>query len=462
MKRRTFLKSAAAVSAAFHAPLFVKAETKGANERIGIAIVGCGGMGTGDIKSAAAFGDVVAAADAYLPHAERTKQFFADKQENPVSVYQDYRKLLENKDVDAVIQATPDHWHTKINIDAMRAGKDVYGEKPFTLTVTEGQLVCKVVKDTRRVFQTGTQQRSGKEFQTAVELVRNGRIGKLKDVIVALPWCSMLGGPFPAQPVPQGLDWDLYQGQAPVHDYCPQRCHSIFRWWYEYTGGMATDWGNHHVDIAHWGMNVENTGPYSVEARGIFPNEGKADCFNTPDRFYAQLKYRSPGDESDITLHFYIVLGDQFRFGGINDYQETTPEQKAWMWGKDYPSEMDENKRNGIMFIGDNGRIFINRGNVYGKAAEELKENPLPSDAWRVRPSNNHMKNFFDCIRSREVPVSPADIEHRTVSACHLTNISMRLGGRKLLWDADKEQFTNDAEANSMLQREQRKGYEIV
>ena len=448
MKRRTFLQSCLA------APLIVPATVlaQSPNDRIGIALIGCGGQGTGDLRSAARFGEVVAAADADLNHAENIKKMFDGKP----AAYQDYRKLLENKDVDVVIQATPDHWHTKINIEAMRAGKDVYGEKPLTLTIAEGQKLCRAVDETKRVFQTGTQQRSDKDFQTGVELVRNGRVGKLQRVIVALPWCSMLGGPFAAQPIPPQLDWDLYQGQAPVRPYYPQRTHSIFRWWYEYTGGMATDWGNHHVDIAHWGMDVENTGPVSIEARGLFPNAGKADCFNTPDRFYSEMKYAN-----GVTMHFYIVLGEQFRFGGIDTYPETTPEEKAWLWGKDYPQEMDDNKRNGIMFIGDKGRIFVNRGAVYGKAVEELPDNPLPSDAWRVKPSGDHMKNFFDCVRSREEPITPARIEHRSVSACHLTNISMRLGGRKLQWNPETERFVNDSEANAMLQREQREPYVI-
>jgi predicted dehydrogenase len=223
---------------------------------------------------------------------------------------------------------------------------------------------------------------------------------------------------------------------------------------------MATDWGNHHVDIAQWGIGGDEvTAPVSVEARGLFPNAdnpGKADCFNTPDRFYAELKYAG-----DVVLHFYIVLEDQFRFGGINEYPTTTPEQKSWLWGKDYPDELNTNKRNGIMFIGDKGRIFVNRGGVYGKPVDELKENPLPEERWKVKPSNDHMKNFFDCVRSRETPVAPAELEHRSVTACHLTNISIRLGGRKLQWDATKEEFIGDAEANAMLKREQRASYAV-
>ncbi|MDR3232283.1 MAG: Gfo/Idh/MocA family oxidoreductase [Planctomycetaceae bacterium] len=465
MKRREFLHRSVLTGAAAlpvytfsSAAAFKPVQAQSANDRLGIALIGCGGQGTGDIKSAARVGDVVAVADADLGHAENVKKIFDGKP----AVYQDYRKLLENKDVDVVIQATPDHWHTKINIDALRAGKDVYGEKPFSLTIAEGQQLCKVVKETGRVFQTGTQQRSGKEFQTAVELVRNGRIGKLKRVLVALPYYNTSGGPFlPGEAVPAKLDWELYQGQAPVHPYIPQRTHRIFRWWYEYAGGIMTDWGNHHIDIAHWGMDVETTGPLTVEARGIFPNEGKPDCFNTPDRFFSAMKY--PGG---LELFFYVTLAEKPKFGDTTTHQETGKEQFDWLFGKDCPQDVHDNKRNGIMFIGDKGRVFVNRGGLFGKPVEELKENPLPDSIdgkprWRVKPSGDHIKNFFDCVRSREEPVAPARIEHRSVTACHLTNISIRLGGRKLQWDSVKESIIGDTEADAMLRREQRKPYGI-
>ncbi|MDR0336924.1 MAG: Gfo/Idh/MocA family oxidoreductase [Planctomycetaceae bacterium] len=451
--RRRFIQTMSGMTIPFFAsPIILSEEAKGANERIGVGVIGAGGMGSGDTKNASRFGNIVAVADADLRHAERLKKTYHDK---PV-VYQDYRKLLENKDVDVVIQATPDHWHTKINIDAMRAGKDVYGEKPFSLTIDEGKLVCNVVKETGRVFQTGTQQRSGKEFQTAVELVRNGRIGKLKRVLVALPYYSSWGGPFASTEIPAELDWDLYQGQAPSHPYIPQRTHAIFRWWYEYAGGMVTDWGNHHIDIAHWGMDQDYSGPLTVEGRGIFPNENKPDCFNTPDRFYAVLKY-----PNDIELFFCTVFAEKPGFHGSTGHQETTQKQLDWLFGNTCPPEVLDNKRNGIMFIGDKGRVFVNRGGLFGKPVEELKENPLPENRWKVRPSNDHMKNFFDCVRSRETTVAPAELEHRSITSCHLTNISIRLGGRQLRWDSDKQEIIGDPEANAMLKREQRKPYQI-
>ncbi|MDR1964241.1 MAG: hypothetical protein LBQ50_10715, partial [Planctomycetaceae bacterium] len=231
--------------------------------------------------------------------------------------------------------------------------------------------------------------------------------------------------------------------------------HRIFRWWYEYAGGIITDWGNHHVDIAHWGMDVETTGPLTVEARGLFPNEGKPDCFNTPDRFFSVMKY-----PRDLELFFYVTLAEKPKFGDTTSQSETTKEQIDWLFGKDCPQEVHDNKRNGIMFIGDQGRVFVNRGGLFGKPVEELKENPLPENGWKVKPSHDHMKNFFDCVRSRETTVAPAELEHRSVTPCHLTNISIRLGGRKLQWDPVKEEIVGDPEANNMLKREQRTPYQ--
>ena len=453
MKRRNFLLTTLAVPTVLTAFPLRNALGQSPNERIGIGGIGVGGRGSGDTHSAARFGDVVAVADADLRHAVNIKNAFGGKPE----VYQDYRKVLDRPDVDVVIQGTPDHWHTKINIDAALAGKDIYGEKPITFSVREGQQLCRVLKETGRVFQTGTQQRSERCFQTAVELVRNGRIGNLKRVLVALPYFNTIGGPFATMDPPAELDWELYQGQAATCAYMPQKTHAIFRWWYEYAGGIVTDWGNHHMDVALWGMDMETTGPESVEARAIFPNAGKADCFNTPDRFFSAMKF--PGG---LELFFFATLHEKLLYGVNAPHSETSDQEKEWMFGKDCPEEVLNMDRNGIMFLGDKGRIFVNRGGVYGKPVEELSENPLPADAWRVRPSGDHMGNFFDCVRSREVPVAPAEIEHRVITCCHLTNISLRMGGRPLQWDAEKEVVTNDDEANGMLERKQREGYQIV
>ena len=296
----------------------------------------------------------------------------------------------------------------------------------MTLTIDEGKILRKVVADTGRIVQVGTQQRADGRFQTAVELVRNGRIGKLRHVEVTLPLWTTKGGPFPAQPVPENLDWDMYQGQAPEHDYCSNRTHFNFRWWFEYAGGIITDWGQHFMDIAHWGMDLEGSGPLSVECRSAnFPNEGKPDCYNNPDSFVIEMTF--PGG---IELLYNVAINK-------------------------------ETKRNGIKFTGDAGRIHVNRGGLYGKAFEELKENPFPDDAWRAYPNRDHMGNFFECVKSRKAPAAPVDIGHRVITSCHLGNIAIRLK-RKINWDPKTEQVVGDDEANGWQRREQRAPYLVT
>ncbi|MBN2291164.1 MAG: Gfo/Idh/MocA family oxidoreductase [Pirellulales bacterium] len=451
--RRRFFQAAIAAQATFsslRALPSLASQNKQKNDRPGAALVGCGGQGTGDAASASRFCDIVAVCDVDSKQAQKAKKGLGGK----ADIVSDYRKLFERKDIDVIINGTPDHWHTKINIDACRAGKDVYAEKPLTLTIDEGQKLCKVVEETGRVVQVGTQQRSERQFQTAVELVRNGRIGKLKQVWVALPWYSTKGGPFDAQPVPAGFDWDVYQGQAPVRDYCPQRTHKTFRWFYIYAGGIVTDWGNHHIDIAHWGMDCENTGPVSVDARGMFPNEGKPNCFNTADRFFSKMAYAN-----GVELLYFSSIHDK-RTYGTEPCVDMSDQQRQWLFGKDTHKEIQDFNRNGIMFIGEKGRLFVNRGGIYGKVAEELKENPLPGDAWRVPPSADHMANFVECVKSRKTPVSTVAIQHRTITACHLTNISLRLK-RKLKWDPAAQRIIGDKEADSWRSREQRAPYGI-
>lgn len=455
--RRVFLRSTSAAAGALATvPYWMTSRQATAGEskqdRPLVGSIGVGGRGTAIAQWAARFGDVVAVCDVDRRNAEKAKAALGGKAE----IFSDYRKLLERKDIELVTNGTPDHWHTAINIAACKAGKDVYAEKPLTLTINEGKLLCKVVEETGRIVQVGTMQRSDRHFQTAVELVRNGRIGKLKQVWVALPYYSTKGGPFATQPVPRELDWDMYQGQAPAHEYCAQRTHGNFRWWYEYAGGIITDWGNHHVDIAQWGMDCDSTGPTSVEARGLFPNPQGPQYYNTPDRFFSRMLY--PGG---VEVLYFASLNQRARYGDVQDHSETTPEQVNELFGKDVPEEIKTLNRDGIFFFGEKGRVFVNRGGVYGKAVDELKENPLGADAWRAYPSTDHMANFFECAKTRKQPCAPVQVEHRTVTACHLTNISLRLK-RKLRWDAQRQEIVGDPEANQWLGREQRDRYRIV
>jgi predicted dehydrogenase len=454
--RRRFLQHASAAAAAAAVPTAVPywystkpsvaATFQAKNDRPQVGAIGVGGRGLGITSQAARFGDIVAVCDADMKRAEAAKARFGGRPD----AYQDYRKVLERDDIDVVVNGTPDHWHTIINIAACKAGKDVYTEKPLTLTIDEGKILCRVVKETGRIVQVGTQQRSVPHFRLACELVRNGRIGSLRSVTVMLPFWNTKGGPFLPQPVPPHLDWDLYQGQAPEQGYHPMRTHFNFRWWFEYAGGIITDWGQHHMDIAHWGMDMEHGGPLEIEAKGFFPNKGQAHCFNNPDRFVARMKY--PGD---VDLLYLVVRDDKYlasmKAGDISEAEDA--ELFAGL-----SDAIKGEKRNGIMFAGDEGRIFVNRGGAFGEAVDGHDPNNLPSEWTRLPESTDHMGNFFHCVQTRETPISPAAIGHRTITACHLGNIAIRLK-RRIRWDPEKEQILGYEEANAWQKREQREPY---
>ena len=331
---------------------------------------------------------------------------------------------------------TPDHWHTKIAIEAMKAGKDVYCEKPLTLTIEEGKQIIKVLDETKRVFQVGTQQRSemGLNFLKAVALIREGRIGEVKKVQCAIGG-SPKGGPFEKTAPPSNLNWDMWLGQTPKVEYIPKRCHYEFRWWYEYSGGKMTDWGAHHVDIAQWAIGMDQSGPRSVEGTAKHPVEFK-DGYPLDDTQY------------NTATEFKIVC--QFPNGVEMTIAHAEP-------------DFD----NGIMFEGEGGRLFVNRGKITGKAVDDLKENPLPEDAITKiykgktpEGGNAHMQNFFECVKDRQQPISDVYTHHRAMTTCHLANIAIRLG-RKLNWDPDKQEIVGDPDAQQWQSREQRKGYEI-
>ena len=296
ISRRTFVKDCATIAAATGLPLwFVQRELEAAqqqapavtspNDRPGIALIGCGGMGTGDIKSAARFGDVVALCDVDDSHAAAVAKNFTKDGKAP-TLFTDFRKVLERKDVNIIVQATPDHWHTLINLAAASAKKDIYGEKPLTLTIDEGKHLVKAVRKEGIILQTGTQQRSHKLFRLACELVRNGRIGTLKTVSVFVP-AGLREGPFTPVPVPPEFHWDMWLGQAPKVEYLKERCHATFRWWWDYSGGPVTDWGAHHNDIARWAIGLD--GPISIEAKA--PIEPIPGGYTTPPEFEATLMW---------------------------------------------------------------------------------------------------------------------------------------------------------------------------
>jgi len=315
------------------------------------------------------------------------------------------------------------------DLQAMRAGKDVYSEKPLTLTIDEGKHLVEAVRSSKRVLQVGSQQRSDPKFRLACEVVRNGRIGKLREVTVILPQGAR-GGPFESRPAPQGLDWDMWQGQAPKTDYVEQRCHNTFRYWWEYSGGTMTDWGAHHNDIALWGMGMDHSGPVTVS--------GKPAVEMVPGGYTAFSEYHIEYTYANGVKHHCISTMDDTGFGAVVRRGAGT-------------------YHNGVRFDGTNGWVWVTRGELLASKREILEE-PLPADAERLYASNNHKGNFFECIRTRKDPVAPVEVGHRSISVCHLGVMSMRMG-RSLNWDPEKQQFVNDAEADKWLSREQRKPY---
>jgi predicted dehydrogenase len=437
VSRRSFLKRCSVAATTTGLPLwFVErslAQTqpaglpRSANDRPNIALIGCGGMGMGNAQEVARFGNLVAVCDPDENHLNAAASRLARNGATPAK-FADFRDLLKRNDVDAIINATPDHWHTLINVAAARAKKDIYGQKPLTLCIAEGRHVIQAVRDSKVVFQTGSQQRSDRRFRLACELVRNGRIGKLQEVQVWVP-AGLRAGPFQTRPVPAGLNWDLWQGQTPNVEYMRERCHGSFRWWWEYAGGPVTDWGAHHNDIARWGIGQD--GPLDVEAKVVTgPIPGG---YTTPSEFEAKLTWAN----------------------GIHQLVKTTTDD-TWTGG----IINQKGQRNGVKFVGTEGWVWVNRGNLE-TSKDEILQTPLPENAIHLEVSNDHMQNFFDCLRSRKDPIASAEVGHYSTVVGHLIIIALR-AGRKYQWDAAQEKFTGEgaAEANQHLAREMRKPYD--
>ncbi len=465
--RRGFLQTAALAVAGPVPYIWTgrRAQARSAGDTLGLGFIGVGGHGRRIASNAARHGRRVACADVDLNHARR---FAGDASD--VHVYQDYRRLLDRKDIDAVTVGTPDHWHVKIAVDALRAGKHVYCEKPLTLTIDEGKILCKVVRSAGKVLQVGTQQRSDRaRFLSAVAIARSGRLGS---PLVAT--CGIdggpAGGPFPTGDPPAHLDWDFWLGQCPAVPYTRQRCHGSFRHWLEYSGGTVTDWGAHHVDIAQWGLGHELSGPVEIEGEGRFP--GLPDDFD-PVAFFAGRQTIPNGYNAATTFRATLTFADGSQIVLVNRH--------------------DHGVDQGIMFEGERGRIFVNRARLVGRPIEELtaadhdwlaeetarlyKGMPFSVDQARAdgpderRPTpyryvdrsvidGSHMANFFDAIHQNGEPVNDAFTGHRSASSCHLANIAMLLR-RKLRWDPVNEVFLGDDVANALRSRPQRAAYAI-
>ena len=345
-----------------------------------------------------------------------------------VAKYHDFRELVANPDLNAVVVGTVDHWHALTSIAAMKAGLDVYCEKPLALTIAEGRAMVNAARKYDRVFQTGNMQRSDSTYRLACELVRNGRFGKIHTVEARIGE-NPKGGPFHESEVPQGLDWDFWKGPTADVPYIKERCHYEFRWWYEYSGGKLTDWGAHHNDIAQWGLGMDDTGPVSATAVGSDFGKGF-----------------DPAHEYNCHHHFAVTY----------EYADGTRLVTT--------SEGE----NGNRFLGDKGWIFVNRGRIEASDPKLLEE-PLGDNAVRLyntgstrRSNDNHMANFLEGVRTRKRPICDVEVGHHSANVCHIGAIALRLG-RPIQWDPSSEQFvgTDADKANAMVSREYRSPWKL-
>lgn len=429
MNRRQFLKTG--FSAALAAPFFIPSSVHGRSgavapgSRITLGCIGVGGMGTANLKSflTKPNAQVLAVCDVDTQHRNRARDLVNEAYGNTdCAAYNDFRELLERKDIDAVMIATPDQWHGIMGVAAARARKDIYAEKPLAYTISEGRAIVAAVQRYGVIWQTGSWQRSQRHFRFACELVRNGRIGSVHTVRVGLPFGNSIDnrGTQPCAP-PAGFDYDLWLGPAPWRPYNPSRCHWNFRWISDYSGGQLTDWAGHHCDIANWAMNTEASAPIEIAGTAIFP-AAQDGLFDTPESYYFECKYAEG---------FTMIVADR----------------------KQQPKGM------GVHFIGSEGWIHVDRSGLDAHPRSLLKSVIGPNDI-RLYESNDHVDNFLDCVASRAKTITPAEVAHQAILIGHLGNIAMKLG-RKVRWNPQAERFVNDAEADRLLSRPMRSPWMI-
>ncbi len=432
LNRRQFIRHATAAGAAAGIPTIIPASARGADghaapsERITMGVIGLGGQGTRDMLEflrmrdvqMVALCDVDAGSTRYengwhrglAPAMDEVSKWYSEHKPEGgykgCKGYADFRELLARDDIDAVSIGTPDHWHALIAIAAANAGKDIYCQKPLTRTIPEGRAMVEAMKRNERIFQCGSQRRSQADCRRTCEQVRNGHIGKLKRVEVRLPGghhnpgYNMGDEPMP---VPEGFDYDFWLGPAPNAPYTHKRCHFTFRWNLDYSGGQVTDWGAHFIDMAHWGMNTELTGPVKVTGKGEFPDT-KA-LWNTATAFQFQCTYAN-----GVVLN--VESGDH-----------------------------------GVEFFGDEGHVRL------GGKVERNDGKPFEGETKiKLYRSFHQHRNLIECIKSREPASTPADVAHHSIAPAHLGNIAM-LTGRTIAWDPDKEAIVGDKGANDLLNR---------
>jgi len=425
--RRGFLKTLAAGSAAAALPSVIPSSARGADgtvapsNRIIMCLIGCGGMGSGDMRGLMGSPGVqfLAVCDVHKGRRERAKGTVNKRNgTQDGKAYLDYREMLARGDLDAAVLGLPDHWHAVPAIAAAKAGLDMYGEKPLARSIREARAMANAVHRYKRVWQTGSQQRSDFRFRRACELVRNGRIGTVKYAEVGLPGGGSIGA-LPAVDPPPDLDWDFWLGPAPYRPFRKFGRGDVefnWRWIMDYSGGQLTDWAGHHIDIAHWGLGLERSGPLEIAGKGTYPDG--AGYSDVPTSYNFTAKYA----------------------GGIE-------------------INIGSNNRMGAKWVGDKGWIHVTRGRWSASDPKILEEDIGPGEI-HLYNSRNHRQNFVDCIRSREETVAPIEIGLRSISAGLLGEVAM-LTGRKIKWDPVKEEIIGDAGASALLGRSYREPWTL-
>ena len=437
ISRRTFVRSTALTLAA---PCIIPSSAFGAgarpapSNRLTMGLIGLGSMGMRHVKGFLQENDcrIVAVGDVdAVRRRDAVKEINAHYGNDDCAQYNDFRELIARGDIDTLCIAVPDHWHASLAIAGIRAGKDIYGEKPLALTIAQGRAIVDEVDRYNCVWQTGSWQRSTDHFRFACELVRNERIGRLKRVEVGIgPGFKSAGGkdtiyridPQPVMPVPDGFDYEMWLGQAPSAPYTEKRCHWTFRWILDYSGGQVTDWGAHHIDIAHWGMNCDDTGPVEVVGKGVFPEDGL---------WNAAVDY-----DFECTYENGLVM----RVASNNHCPQ------------------------GVRFIGEDGWVHVTRGGVKTGPVDLRQARIGPDEIHLPRPAGDHRqghrRDFLDCVKTRKTPITPAEIGHRSATVCHLGNIAMILG-RKIRWNPKREQMIDDPSTNRMVDRAMRSPWRL-
>jgi predicted dehydrogenase len=435
--RRRFVQTAAATVTAISVPAIVPSHVFGKespSNTLRIGLIGSGRMGHGDMGACleaglatSAMARIVAVCDVDRHRADHARgeaqRFYADHQagrrQSPIAIFDDYRELLARDDIDGVLISTPDHWHAVVAVAAANAGKDMYVQKPLTYTIGEGQKLVEAVRRNKVILQTGSQQRSDKNFRRACELVRSGCLGKLHTIRVLLPPDSGVGKNVPMS-VPENLNYDMWLGPTPVAEYTEDRVHPPEGFtrpgWLQiepYCRGMITGWGSHMFDIAQWGHGSDETGPVEFEASGEFPDRG---LFNVHTTFKAEARYAD----------------------GVKLLAETGA-----------PA--------GVTFEGEEGTLSVGRGHLNATPSDILNETVAEPILYQ---SDNHMANFLECMRTRREPVCPVEIGHRSNSICVITHMAMRMGG-KLRWDPKGERFLDNQAANDHLDYEHREPWTV-